>query len=202
MSTFSLISSAHQRLLRHLPEKDNLDYSEEQIRLALNLFLQPAVKPGNPGAKLEPRRISRRMLWIWQCPTMLMSYSWVFFLAGYSLHVLTPVFGPLEAEVSSKVCQAGIQTRWIVIAHSDTDCYCHRVRLRSGRPQFCLLCGGMPAPSSERHWSLTGTLGLIIFSAAFASSSTSPAFRATVRSSLLPRLFGVGHTFPMMSLLP
>jgi hypothetical protein len=106
MSTFSLISSAHQRLLRHLPEKDNLDYSEEQIRLALNLFLHPPVKPGNLGAKLEPRRISRRMLWIWQCPTMLMSYSWVFFLVGYALHVLTPIFDPSEAEVLSKVCEA------------------------------------------------------------------------------------------------
>jgi hypothetical protein len=103
MSTFSLISSAHQRLLRHLPEKDNLDYSEDKLLLALNLFLQPAVKPTSLSGKMEPRRVSRRMLWIWQCPTMLMSYSWVFFLVGYALHVLTPFFDPSQAESSSKV---------------------------------------------------------------------------------------------------
>ncbi|KAH8885993.1 hypothetical protein GQ53DRAFT_876283 [Thozetella sp. PMI_491] len=105
MSTFSLISSAHQRLLRHLPEKDNLEYNGDKIRLALNLFLQPPVKPANLDTKMQPRRISKRMLWFWQCPMMLMHYSWVFFLVGYALHVLTPVFDPSQAETSSKVSQ-------------------------------------------------------------------------------------------------
>ncbi len=105
MSSFSLISSAHQRLLRHLPEGESSDCSDEKLQLALNLFLQPPVKPASLSAKPESRRISKRMLWIWQCPVMLMSYSWVLFLVGYALHVLTPVFGPSQAEVSSKVSQ-------------------------------------------------------------------------------------------------
>lgn len=103
MSTFSLISSAPTRLLKHLPVKDDMDYSDEAIRMALNLFLQPPTTPASVHAKIEPRRISKRMLWVWQCPTMLMNYSWVFFLVGYALHVLSPVFSPWQAEVSSKV---------------------------------------------------------------------------------------------------
>jgi hypothetical protein len=155
MSTFSLISSAHQRLLRHLPDKGSLEYSEEEIPLALNLFLQPPLKPGSLSVELEPRRISRRMLWVWQCPTMLMSYSWVFFLVGYALHVLTPVFGPSQAEVSSQVSSEKSSS-----SHdkklTDIGCHCHCVRLRVGRPQFRLLCRDMPAPSPERDCSVTG----------------------------------------------
>lgn len=103
MSCFALISSAHQRLLRHLPEmkkdaeKEHLDYDIEKVPAALNLFLKPA------GVTTKQRAISMRMLWVWQCPTMLMSYSWVFFLIGYALYILTPVFDASQAEVSWKV---------------------------------------------------------------------------------------------------
>ncbi|SPJ85056.1 uncharacterized protein FTOL_10942 [Fusarium torulosum] len=34
---------------------------------------------------------------------MLMSFSWVFFLIGYALHLLTPIFDPSQAEISRKV---------------------------------------------------------------------------------------------------
>jgi hypothetical protein len=103
MSSFALISSAHQRLLRHLPQKVDSDFNQEQIKVALTLFLQPPLEPISLGAKVEERRISRKMLWVWQCPTMLMSYSWVLFLVGYALHVLNPVFDPSQAKISSKV---------------------------------------------------------------------------------------------------
>lgn len=106
MSCFALISSAHQRLLRHLPkykedsEKHDLDYDLDKIPVALNLFLKPAVRP---GTATKQRPISLRMLWVWQCPAMLMSYSWVFFLIGYALYILSPVFDPTHSEVSWKV---------------------------------------------------------------------------------------------------
>ncbi|KAI9164086.1 hypothetical protein HJFPF1_05722 [Paramyrothecium foliicola] len=111
LSTFALISSAHQRLLRHLPKKEEKDcqveFSDEKIKLALNLFLQPPPHPTKLPTKNSPepqhRRISIKMLWVWQCPTMLMSYSWVLFLVGYALHVLTPVFDSSHSEISSKV---------------------------------------------------------------------------------------------------
>ena len=107
LSTFALISSAHQRLLRHLP-RDEFDdrFDDKKIQLALNLFLQPPLHPKNPHKnppQLPTRHSSARMIWIWQCPTMLMSYSWVFFLVGYTLHVLKPVIHPLPMESAKMV---------------------------------------------------------------------------------------------------
>jgi hypothetical protein len=107
LSIFALISSAHQRLLRHLPsEKFQEPFDEDKIKLALNLFLSPPVRP--KGSKKNPpspaeRRISLRMIWMWQCPVMLMSYSWVLFLVGYGLHVLKPVFDTSQTHVSKVV---------------------------------------------------------------------------------------------------
>lgn len=78
MSTFSLIGSAPTRLLQHLPGKDDEEYkyNKHNIEMALNLFLQLRAKDDNASGKMN-RQISRRMLWVWQCPAMLMSYSWV-----------------------------------------------------------------------------------------------------------------------------
>lgn len=103
-SCFALISSAQQRLLRRLPgpEDDDLVFPDEQVQIALNLLLQPVLKVPD-GGKERGRRVSRRMLYVWQNPTMLMSYSWVMFIAGYALHILTPVFDPSLGEVSAKV---------------------------------------------------------------------------------------------------
>jgi hypothetical protein len=98
LSLFALISSAHQRLLRYLPEKEDQDFDDQQLEVALSLFLQPLVERSG-----QKRRISRKMLWFWQCPTMLMSYSWVFFITGYALHLLSPLFDPDQADMSRKV---------------------------------------------------------------------------------------------------
>ncbi|VTO89512.1 unnamed protein product [Fusarium graminearum] len=57
-SLFALISSAHQRLLRHLPEKFDQEFDDQQFEVALSLFLKPV------------------------CPIMLMSYSPVFDTSG------------------------------------------------------------------------------------------------------------------------
>ena len=78
MSTFSLIGSAPTRLLQHLPDKDDTVYDELKIQRALNLFLQPPAELASLSGKIGRRQISRRMLWVWQCPAMLMSYSWIF----------------------------------------------------------------------------------------------------------------------------
>ncbi|RGP61341.1 hypothetical protein FLONG3_10575 [Fusarium longipes] len=77
-SIFALISSAHQRLLRYLPDKVDQEFGAHRLEVALSLFLQPP------------------------CPTMLMSYSWVFFVTGYALHLLTPVFGSSRAKSSEE----------------------------------------------------------------------------------------------------
>jgi hypothetical protein len=114
LSLFALISSAHQRLLRYLPEKVDQDFDDQHIEVALSLFLQPPV--GQPGTK---RRISCKMLWFWQCPTMLMSYSWVFFVTGYALHLLSPVFGSSRAKSSEEVsiCYWTLFSVQILIVH-------------------------------------------------------------------------------------
>lgn len=82
MSTFSLIGSAPMRLLQHLPQhlpdEDDTEINRFKIKMALNLFLQPRAKLDGSSDKMGHRRMSRRMLWVWQCPAMLMSYSWVF----------------------------------------------------------------------------------------------------------------------------
>jgi hypothetical protein len=163
MSTFSMIGSAPTRLLQHLPEKDNdVEYDERRINMALKLFLRPVDKGVRSGGKVKHRRISRSMLWVWQCPAMLMSYSWVFctfdcaerlrrdsrltgfpVLVGYALHVLSPVFGPSLGEVSSTVCSCpylalGFRT------HPRLGCYCHDLWLRTARSQLCLLRRNVP----------------------------------------------------------
>ncbi|KAI9886617.1 MAG: hypothetical protein M1823_001596 [Watsoniomyces obsoletus] len=122
MSTFSLVGSAPTRLLQHLPNDANMTYDEQhlpneanmkynqrQFKIALNLFLQPSEQHGNStDSNAANRHICRRMLWVWQCPAMLMSYSWIFFLLGYALHVLSPVFDRSQAEVSSTMAMVTI----------------------------------------------------------------------------------------------
>ncbi|KAI6080242.1 hypothetical protein F4821DRAFT_266088 [Hypoxylon rubiginosum] len=114
LSSFSLIDSAHQRLLRHLPKSEatGLEFSDTKLQQALSLFLQPPLDVADLGAKRELRRISNRMLWIWQCPMMLMHYSWVLFLVGYALHLLTPVFDPSRSKTSFKVGQTQTHSRF------------------------------------------------------------------------------------------
>ncbi|KAK4671616.1 hypothetical protein QC764_0097070 [Podospora pseudoanserina] len=100
LSFFALISSAHQRLLRRLPENSSDELSDADLAICLCLFLQPPAPPG-PGDRMFHRGISRKMVWFWQCPTMLMSYSWVLFLVGYAIHLLTPVFDASLAEYTT-----------------------------------------------------------------------------------------------------
>jgi hypothetical protein len=62
---------------------------------SLNKLLRLLLKPSKgdvenvPGALLllEP---DFKMIWVWQTPMMLMSLSWVMFLVGYELYILTP----------------------------------------------------------------------------------------------------------------
>jgi hypothetical protein len=107
LSIFALISSAHQRLLRHLPsDRFQENFDDGKIQLALNLFLSPPAHPkvlDRNSPKHARRRASLRMIWSWQCPTMLMNYSWVLFFVGYGLHVLKPIFEPSQTKISKTV---------------------------------------------------------------------------------------------------
>lgn len=155
LSTFALISSAHQRLLRHLPtDRFQENFDEEKIQLALNLFLSPPVRlketEGNSPKRFR-RQSSSRMIWIWQCPTMLMSYSWVLFLVGYALHVLKPVFDPSRTEVSKKVGynKYPLQTTQQLMLTKTSGRHRDRDRMPSGRRKLHFLCSVMPNTSKE-----------------------------------------------------
>ena len=65
-----------------------------QVRKTLRLMLKPSSTPtqvtdsGPDGVRLEA---DPKMVWVWQSPLMLMSFSWVTFLVGYELYLLTPL---------------------------------------------------------------------------------------------------------------
>lgn len=87
---FALISSVQQRFLAELPDKrDEFDEWKPHLLATLNLALGV-----NHSDKTwsSPRPVSCAMIWVWQTPMMLMNYSWVLFLLGYAIHILTPIF--------------------------------------------------------------------------------------------------------------
>lgn len=134
MSTFALISSVQQRLLHQLPENASQTFNDKGYIIALSLFLQPPVPRDETGIMSE-RRISMMMLWLWQCPMMLMNYSWVFFLVGYALHLLTPVFDPSQAEISITASQQPFQIHpERLVVNTDTGCHYYCVWLRINCP--------------------------------------------------------------------
>ena len=108
LSVFGLISSAPQRLLEVIP--DHLDYQikGDELDVFLDLFLEShkkgdktqdgerfgetAHKHPNPIAENPLRsEVNAHVHWVLQTPMMLMSWSWIFFLLGYALFVLTPI---------------------------------------------------------------------------------------------------------------
>ena len=106
-STTSLISSALERLLERLPQSQSHAeaLNDEEIQQLLGLILRPLASTDITTAEVsdiemqtstytETRmhyEIHHALAWVWQCPTMLMSFAWVFFLIGYELYVLTPL---------------------------------------------------------------------------------------------------------------
>jgi hypothetical protein len=88
-SVFSLISSAQLRLLDRIPS----DLGSGNGQRFLGLFLTLGTT----------HRASWKMTWVWQCPTMLMSYSWMLFLVGYAIHVLDPVTGGNREDMDKTV---------------------------------------------------------------------------------------------------
>ncbi|KAK4675227.1 hypothetical protein QC764_0075820 [Podospora pseudoanserina] len=149
LSFFALISSAHQRLLRLLPKDPSDELSEADLARCLSLFLQPPVPPGK-GDRMFQRGISRRMVWFWQCPTMLMSFSWVLFLVGYTLHLLTPVFDASLAEFNTVVSLYFMLDPHgsRVLSYRHIACHRYRVWLHICGCQLLFLCRAV----SEAHF--------------------------------------------------
>jgi len=96
LSIFSLISSTIDQLLEWLPSEQQEDMSEDRRKAVLGLL----VEQHRGELNLSPRWV---MVWVWQCPVMLMSWSWVFFYGGLLLHILTPVLPSQGAPSQGRV---------------------------------------------------------------------------------------------------
>ncbi|KAI0151685.1 hypothetical protein GGR57DRAFT_179346 [Xylariaceae sp. FL1272] len=85
LSIFSLISSVQSRLLSVFPHPD-CGGNDQAASHVLDVVLRSDHSPSS-----GQRERSIALLWMWQCPTMLMSYSWLFFVVGYVIHILRPL---------------------------------------------------------------------------------------------------------------
>ena len=102
LSILGLLLAAQQiavlQLLGKPPTQAERGYSEKEVvRRFLPLMLTEvrtrrsrtdSVPDSNSVGEWRPRW---KMVFIWQCPTMFLSYSVCFFLAGLSLFVCTPL---------------------------------------------------------------------------------------------------------------
>lgn len=88
----ALISSSQERLLERLPKVGEEGY-DAQLQEGLLMVLAPC--RGNAGdlekAEVVSLRPSSLLLFLWQTPLMLMHYSWLMFLVGYELYLITPL---------------------------------------------------------------------------------------------------------------
>lgn len=66
--------------------------SPEQLRLKLRVILRiPDIDLWKPQKSRRKTFAELNMLYVWQCPLMLMSYGWMTLLLGITLHVCTPL---------------------------------------------------------------------------------------------------------------
>jgi hypothetical protein len=84
----ALISSSQDRLLVKIPRREDLGMA---IQEALLVMLVPKESKDEEKAEKTKMRRSRRLQFLWQTPLMLMHYSWVTFLVGYELYLITPL---------------------------------------------------------------------------------------------------------------
>jgi hypothetical protein len=118
LSIASLIFWVSQRLLEQLPDSPDNAWDKEHLEHVLRLILRPCGAPkAKRDAKVDPREESLPtvkvtvhsweldpwMIWVWQSPMMLMSYSWVCFIIGYGLYLLTPIIYGQEWTVQESV---------------------------------------------------------------------------------------------------
>ena len=107
LSLWGVITSAQQTsVVRTLWARDN---NQHQLRLKAEVILRSKI---TAGLKTEKRRKSfaeLNMLYVWQCPLMLMSYGWATLLVGLTLHVCSPLIAP-----------RGEHEREVLVSHFET----------------------------------------------------------------------------------
>ena len=88
LSLWSLITAAQQKSVIHALPTSHRDPS--QFRKTAQIILR---RPNsNPRIDTSRRTFAEwNMLYVWQCPLMLMSYGWAFLLLGLTMHVCSPL---------------------------------------------------------------------------------------------------------------
>lgn len=85
LSLWSLITGAQQKSVIHAVPIAHRDPA--QNRQTANFILRrPPTRRGSRRTFAE-----LNMLYVWQCPLMLMSYGWAFLLLGITMHVCSPL---------------------------------------------------------------------------------------------------------------
>ena len=107
---FSLVNSTITELLDLIPATNDTiaDAGDRSAVLPLIVSIRTSKNPGASLPSFEQCRPSWLMVYVWQCPVMLMSWSWVCFFAGFILYILTPAIPrhhrEHEVQVSPRHC--------------------------------------------------------------------------------------------------
>lgn len=155
LSIGALISSVSQRLLEQLPATRDVVWEDDRLEDVLSrlMFIGKTVSTSagtttqnqTPPSTLPISNTTTRttteyfnhptMIWVWQCPTMLMSFSWLFFILGLWLHLLSPVINGHESLVRRNVCKTPTCLKRLYVADTLND----RLLLRD-QPLVWLSC--------------------------------------------------------------
>ena len=106
-ATFSLISSTVDQLLECIPGLDDETfYRGDGLSATLSLFVHTRTSNLKNGSESSPKSHKPKwaMAYVWQCPVMLMSWSWVYFTAGFVLHISTAVIPQRDEQHEVQVC--------------------------------------------------------------------------------------------------
>lgn len=122
MSIFALVSSAALRQLDYFPNTTTAKYSEREVHAMLSLLLnfpkavesktqQTTLARVDTDCEAAPDKLcrlrgvpSRYKQYFWQIPMMLMSGSWLTYLLGVTIYVLTPITRIATWSTDSVVC--------------------------------------------------------------------------------------------------
>lgn len=97
-SIFALVSFSQQRMIDQISKVQLKDSSEADSKAPSRALLLLFLRPQRGGLDLEQGRhmtqhlaFDWRLAFLWQYPMMMMSYSWVCFLLGYTIYLLSPL---------------------------------------------------------------------------------------------------------------
>jgi hypothetical protein len=140
LSFFSLISSVHKRLLEAMLDLSQTDTSPHDIHIASRLVVWAASARGPSDdvytksaidndmsltmddlARIKLSWRSIAMVYLWQTSMMLMSWSWVAFLVGLTLHVIRVLLPWDPANADNKVHSHGFDV-YVRFPNAAVDC--------------------------------------------------------------------------------